>query len=60
MLILCCIIKSTFWFLIGMYNIYGIEMYPTAVSGLGNGFMKAIGLLAMEYAPQTHNVNVVS
>ena len=38
-------------FLIGMYNVYGMEIYPTAISGLGNGFMRAIGLLGALCSP---------
>ena len=41
-----------------MYNIYGIEMYPTAVSGLGNGFMKSMGALSVISIPYTINVNI--
>jgi sugar phosphate permease len=38
-------------FLIGVYNIIAIDIYPTAVSGLGNGFMRAMGILGVAISP---------
>ena len=50
------LMNFTYYFLMGVHNLYAIEIYPTAVSGLGNGFMRMMGVFGTIFACYVINI----